>query len=60
MKKLALTGKTQEQLVDLLKEKKAELTKMQMVFGQKPSLKGVRKDIARIETQLSALAKQTN
>lgn len=60
MKKLALTGKTKEQLNDLLQEKKAELTKARMVFGQKPSLKGVRKDIARIETQLTAVAKQTN
>lgn len=60
MKKTTLTGKTKDQLMDLLKEKKAELMKAQMVFGPKPSQSKTRKEIARIMTEMSVLAKQSN
>jgi len=60
MKKTTFTGKNIEQLTDLLKEKQAELTKAMMVFGPKASTRGIKKDIARINTELSMLAKQTH
>lgn len=60
MKKVVLTGKTKEQLTEILNEKKDVLMKAQMVFGPKPSQSKTRKEIARIMTELSALAKQSH
>lgn len=60
MKKVVLAGKTKEQLTELLSEQKAGLTKAQMVFGPKPSQSKTRKEIARIMTELSVLAKQSH
>ncbi len=59
MKKTVVTGKTQEQLMDILKEQKAEMVKAQMTFGPKPSVAGIRKNIARIMTELSSLKKNS-